>query len=411
MDRAVERQWPGDTLARVPYWVYQDPDVYRLEQRRIFEGPVWNFLCLETEIPQPGDFRTTAIGEMPVVVVRDDDGAVHAFENRCAHRGALICLDNCGSGAKRFTCVYHAWSYDRRGNLTGIAFRHGVNGKGGMSPTARPEDHAPRKLRTATTCGLVFGTLDDTTPPIEQYLGDEIHGRIQRVFNRSPVVLGRFTQVLPNNWKLYAENVKDSYHASLLHLFFTTFGVNRLSQPGGIIVSESGAHHVSYAVADARAGSAEYVSQGIRSQNARVRLNEPSLLDWFREFGDDVTSQILSVFPTFVVQQIQNAIAVRQILPKGQTSTDLNWTYLGFADDTPEQRRSRLRQANLMGPGGYVSLEDGAVGGFVQRGIVSASDESAIVAMGGDGVGSQDTRATETSVRGFWKVWRALVKI
>ena len=51
MDGAVERQWPGDTLARVPYWVYQDPDVYRLEQRRIFEGPVWNFLCLETEIP------------------------------------------------------------------------------------------------------------------------------------------------------------------------------------------------------------------------------------------------------------------------------------------------------------------------------------------------------------------------
>jgi phenylpropionate dioxygenase-like ring-hydroxylating dioxygenase large terminal subunit len=411
MSGIVERQWPGDTLARVPYWVYQDPDVYRLEQRRIFEGPVWNFLCLETEIPKPGDFRTTAIGEMPVVVVRDDDGAVYAFENRCAHRGALICLDDCGRGAKRFTCVYHAWSYDRRGNLTGIAFRHGVNGQGGMSPTARPEDHAPRKLRTAATCGLVFGTLDDTTPPIEQYLGDEIHGRIERVFKRPPVVLGRFTQVLPNNWKLYAENVRDSYHASLLHLFFTTFGVNRLSQPGGIVVSETGAHHVSYAIADARASSGDYEAQGIRSQNARVRLNEPSLLDWFREFGDDVTSQILSVFPTFVVQQIQNAIAVRQFLPKGQTSTDLHWTYLGFADDTPDQRRRRLRQANLMGPGGYVSLEDGAVGGFVQRGIVSASDESAIVAMGGEGVGSQDTRATETSVRGFWKVWRALMKI
>jgi anthranilate 1,2-dioxygenase large subunit/terephthalate 1,2-dioxygenase oxygenase component alpha subunit len=231
------------------------------------------------------------------------------------------------------------------------------------------------------------------------------------VFNRPPVVLGRFTQALPNNWKLYVENVKDSYHASLLHLFFTTFGVNRLSMPGGIIVSESGGHHVSYAVADAAAGSAEYEKQGIRSHNARVRLNEPSLLNWFREFGDDVTSQILSVFPTFVVQQIQNAIAVRQVLPKGQTSTDLNWTYLGFADDTPEQRRRRLRQANLMGPAGYVSLEDGAVGGFVQRGIVSAPDETSVVAMGGEGVGSQPTRATETSVRGFWKVWRALMKI
>ena len=124
-----------------------------------------------------------------------------------------------------------------------------------------------------------------------------------------------------------------------------------------------------------------------------------------------MASQILTVFPTFVVQQIQNAVAVRQILPKGLESTDLNWTYLGFADDTPGQRRSRLRQANLMGPAGYVSLEDGAVGGFVQRGIVTASDETAVVAMGGEGVGSQETRATETAVRGFWKAWRELMKL
>jgi phenylpropionate dioxygenase-like ring-hydroxylating dioxygenase large terminal subunit len=411
MSTSFDRHWPGDTLTRVPYWVYQDPDVYRLEQRRIFEGPVWNYLCLEVEIAKPGDFRTTAIGEMPVIVVRDDDGAIHAFENRCAHRGALICLDTCGTGAKSFTCVYHAWSYDRRGNLTGVAFRHGVNGKGGMPSTFKTAEHGPRKLRIGPTCGLVFGTLDDTTPPIEDYLGAEIHGRIRRVFNRPPVVLGRFTQALPNNWKLYIENVKDSYHASLLHLFFTTFGINRLSQRGGIIVSESGGHHVSWAAQDAAARSAEYTAQGIRSQNDQIRLSDPSLLDWFHEFGDDVTSQILSVFPTFIVQQIQNAIAVRQVLPKGQESTDLNWTYLGFADDTPEQRRSRLRQANLMGPAGYVSLEDGAVGGFVQRGIVSAPDETAVVAMGGEGVASQDTRATETSVRGFWQVWRALMKL
>ena len=52
-------------------------------------------------------------------------------------------------------------------------------------------------------------------------------------------VIGRFTQALPNNWKLYVENVKDSYHASLLHLFFTTFELNRLSQKGGVIVDET----------------------------------------------------------------------------------------------------------------------------------------------------------------------------
>jgi hypothetical protein len=114
------------------------------------------------------------------------------------------------------------------------------------------------------------------------------------------------------------------------------------------------------------------------------------------------------VFPGFVLQQIGNAIAVRQVLPKGIASTDLHWTYLGFADDTPERRHIRLKQANLMGPAGFVSMEDGAVGGFVQRGIVNASTEQAVVRMGGEDVkSSQDTRATETSVRGFWKRYRA----
>ena len=85
--------------------------------------------------------------------------------------------------------------------------------------------------------GLVFGSFSEDVPPIGEYLGDEILSRIERVLGkRTPVVLGRFTQVLPNNWKLYVENVKDPYHASILHLFFTTFELNKLSQKGAIIV-------------------------------------------------------------------------------------------------------------------------------------------------------------------------------
>jgi hypothetical protein len=85
---------------------------------------------------------------------------------------------------------------------------------------------------------------------------------------------------------------------------------------------------------------------------------------------------------------------------------ELHWTYFGFADDTPAMRRRRLRQANLVGPAGYVSMEDGCVGGFVQRGAAAAADELSVVNMGGEGAESQDTRATEASVRGFWKAYR-----
>ena len=399
--------WP-EGLARVPYWAFQSADIYRAEQQRIFQSDCWNYLCLEAELAKPGDFRTTFVSDTPIIVARDADGEIYAFENRCAHRGALICLDDRGNNKKDFSCVYHAWTYDLKGNLIGVAFKDGIKGKGGMPASFRMEDHSPRKLRVALVHGLVFGSFSDDVPAIEDYLGDAIMERIERVLaQRTPVVLGRFTQVLPNNWKLYIENVKDSYHASILHLFFTTFEINRLSQQGAIIVDKSGGHHVSYSQIDrAAASDAEYASQQLRS-DSDYRLADPSLLKGFDEFPDGITLQILSVFPTFVLQQIQNSIAVRQIVPRGPGRTDLNWSILGFADDTAEQRLARLKQANLVGPAGYVSMEDGCVGGFVQRGIAGSPNEQAVLEMGGFGAESSESRVTEASVRGFWKAYRA----
>ena len=169
--------WPAGALTRIPFWVYQSPKLYAQEQHRIYEGPIWNYLCLEAELAKPGDYRTTFVGVMPVVVARDYDNEIYAFENRCAHRGALIALDG-GGNARDFTCVYHAWNYDLKGNLKGVAFEDGVAGKGGMPKGFCRSDHGPRKLRIATYCGLVFGSMNDDVPPIEEYLGDEIAKRI-----------------------------------------------------------------------------------------------------------------------------------------------------------------------------------------------------------------------------------------
>src|SRR3978361_1952317 len=135
MDQPVRElpteDWPAG-LTRVPYWVYRDPVVARDEQTRIFEGPAWHYLCLEIDVPDSGSYRTTMMGAMPAVVARTDDGDGLAVETRCAHRGALFCLDD-GGRVKDFQCVYHAWRYDLRGNLSSVAFRRGVNGMGGMS--------------------------------------------------------------------------------------------------------------------------------------------------------------------------------------------------------------------------------------------------------------------------------------
>ncbi len=398
-----------DGAWRVPYWVFQREDLYAREKRTLFEGPTWNFLCLEAELPAPGDFVAVHVGEKPVIVTRDQDGQLYGFENRCAHRGSLLALEDRGN-VKDFTCVYHAWRHNLQGDLVAVAFKDGIGGRGGIAADFCMSQQGPKKMRITTLYGLVFGSFDDEVEDIETYMGAAVVERIRRVMEgRKPVVLGRFTQVLPNNWKLYVENTKDSYHASILHTFFTTFELNRLSQKGGIIVSENGGCHVSYSAIDRQAEAAKaksiYSEQNIRSQSD-LTLADMSLLGSFKEFGDDITLQILSVFPNFVLQQIQNAIAVRTILPRGIDSMHLKWTYIGFESDTAEQRKMRLKQSNLVGPGGYVSMEDGCIGGFVQRGTRESPEERAVLAMGGHAIDSTDDRITEAAIRGFWTEYR-----
>ena len=401
--------WPSNGLSEVPFRLYTDPRQYGLEQERIFKGPTWNYLCLTAEIPEPGDWVATTVGEVAVIVARGPDGAVNAFVNRCAHRGNLLCLTEKGHG-KEITCIYHGWSYDLAGKLTAVAFERGVRHQGGMPPEFRKDDHHLQRLRVEELSGLVFGTFDRDMPDLETYLGPLVVGGIRRVLNRPAHILGRSTQILPNNWKLYFENVKDTYHASILHAFLTTFRINRLSQPGSINIDDSGGHHFSQAKLDYAAEDAEYKAAALRA-DTDLKLNDNSVVESIDEYGDSVSVQILTVFPNLVVQQIRNTIAVRVIRPRGVERSELEWVHLGFAGDDEAMTERRLRQGNLVGPAGYIALEDGCVGGFVQRALQYNDDDSGVVMMGGHEAQSQNFRASEAAIRGFWKKYRALTGI
>ena len=293
-----------------------------------------------------------------------------------------------------------------------MAFEDGADGRGGMPDDFDKSRHGLRPIEVTEFCGLVFGSFDPEVPDIETYLGPEAVRFVKRALGKAPLkLIGRSTQVMHNNWKLYLENVKDVYHATILHLFFTRFRLNRLGHEGGIIVSESGGHHVSYSKMDAERGNQDYASQEIRSTGEGFSLNDPSLLDSIDEWEDGITVQIQSVFPSLVIQVIQNSIAVRQILPTAVDRTDLNWNFVGFEGDSEEMTRTRVKVNNLVGPSGYISLEDGAIGGFVQRAIRGVEEDSGVVRMGGDDVATVDYRATETSVRGFWKMYRGLMGV
>jgi phenylpropionate dioxygenase-like ring-hydroxylating dioxygenase large terminal subunit len=406
----LSRTWPAEGATRVPYWVYQDQDIYREELERIWRGRTWSYLCLEAELPEPLSFVTTFLGDMPVVVTRDAHGELHAWENRCAHRGALVCMQARGK-AERFACIYHNWTYDHAGNLTNVAFRRGIAGKGGMPADARPETQAPKKLRVSSLGGLVFGSLSGEVADLETYIGPEVLPRLRRVLKKPLKLLGAYTQVLPNNWKLYMDNVKDTYHASLLHVFFTRFRINRLTQKGGVFVSRDGAHHCTFTEMVEDRGDA-YEKESMRSAGTQqFSLEAPEVLQQVDEFGDAVSIQILSLFPGFVLHQIRNSLAARQVLPKGIDRTELHWTLFGFADDDEAMTRRRLMQANLVGPAGYISMEDGAATGFVQRGVAGSPERASVIEMGGESIGSQDSRITETAVRGLWKAWRSHMSI
>src|SRR5437667_326106 len=242
LDRPAKRTWPAEGVSRVPYWVYTDAEVYRREQQRIFRGASWSYVALAAEIPRPGDFKRSTIGEVPVVVVRAADGRANVLVNRCAHRGVQFCTEAYGS-TKSFMCPYHQWTYDLDGNLRGVPFRHGVKGAGGMSADFSLAEHGLERLAVAERHGVVFASFEGCMPALEDYLGQTNLGWFDRVFDgRQLCVLGYQRQIVPANWKLMFENIKDPYHASLLHVFLVSFGLFRADMPSAVQMDASGQH-------------------------------------------------------------------------------------------------------------------------------------------------------------------------
>jgi anthranilate 1,2-dioxygenase large subunit len=180
-----------------------------------------------------------------------------------------------------------------------------------------------------------------------------------------------------------------------------------MSQPGGINIADNGGNHFSYAKLDYAAEDEDYKREALRASN-ELHLEDRSIIDSVDEYGDQISVQILTVFPGMVLQQIRNTIAVRVVRPRGVERTDLEWVHLGFEGDDEAMTERRLRQGNLVGAAGDISLEDGCDGGFVQRALNYNDDDSGVVMMGGHDAESQTFRASEAAIRGFWKKYRAL---
>ena len=406
-------RWESAGTSRIPFAAYTSEALHRRELERFFYSKHWCYVGLEAEIPNPGDFKRTVVGERSVILVRAQDGGIHVVENVCAHRGMSFCRERHGN-RKDFTCPYHQWNYSLKGDLQGVPFRRGVKqgGKvqGGMPADFKPADNGLTKLKVAARGGVVFASFDHDVEPLEDFLGAPILRYFDRLFDgRELRLLGYNRQRIPGNWKLMQENIKDPYHPGLLHTWFVTFGLWRADNKSQLVMDE---HHRHAAMISTRgqSGAAADVTQ-VSSFKADMKLEDPRFLDIVAEpWWGGPTAVMTTVFPSVIFQQQVNSVSTRHIQPDGHGAFDFVWTHFGFADDSAEMTERRLRQANLFGPAGFVSADDGEVIELSQQGFAQKPFHRTLAELGGTEVGDTDHMVTETLIRGMYRYWREVME-
>ena len=189
-----------------------------------------------------------------------------------------------------------------------------------------------------------------------------------------------------------------------MHSFFITFGLWRADSKSesipvgthGIMVSRNEGKKVTGATGE------------MERFKAKLELEDRDSITPVREFEDGKVIG-LTLFPSVVLFQQANTLGMRHLIPKSPKEVEVSWTFYGYADDSAEMTRLRLRHANLMGPAGFVSIDDSEVLGQIQAGIAGNDASSAIVEMGGKDTERAEHMITEVLIRDFYREYRALM--
>ncbi|KUO14370.1 aromatic ring-hydroxylating oxygenase subunit alpha [Streptomyces dysideae] len=206
---------PSSLIATLPGDRYTDPEVFALEQERIFEA-MWFCAARASELAKPGQFRTYQVGRESVLISRSRDGSIRAFLNICRHRGAKLCTAESGEVKRAFQCPYHAWTY-------------GLDGKLVAAPnlTSMPDidrvEYGLINVHVREWLGYVWVCLANTPPSFEEDVMGAVTERLGAAesiesYDIDNLEVGRrITYDVKANWKLIIENFMECYHCATIH--------------------------------------------------------------------------------------------------------------------------------------------------------------------------------------------------
>jgi hypothetical protein len=147
----------------------------------------------------------------------------------------------------------------------------------------------------------------------------------------------------------------------------------------------------------------------MRSFHEGLRLHDERFLEFVKEFNSPWSVTMMTIWPNLIVQREMNTLGVRHIIPNGPNSMIMEWTMFGYADDTAEMERHRLRQGNLMGPAGFLGLEDNEAMKFVQEGVRRSSGSVNNILLDPGTVGTSNTLISEAAIRAMYVYYRQVM--